>query len=166
MNSRLVLRALPLVALAALLTGLVTASRATRDIRAAARHIGDKIERLRELQRIRDGNTASPGALAAFESLPVQQPPDLDAMCRTLLPGVDLEVSTEVPVSAGNGWLLRRAALTIEDVPLETLAGFIERAASERPPWRVRDCLIEAVPGAPGHGRVTLALEALHKEDI
>lgn len=166
MGKPLITGMLPLAAGLVLLTGLVLASRALREMRVTAGHIEDKVLRLQELHRIRDGKTAAPASVAAFESLSTQQPPNLSAMLEQLLSGIDFEYTESVPVAAGSAWLLREAEVKFESVPLPRLAEVIGRAESERPPWRVRDCLIEAGGDQPGQGRVTLKLEALHKEDI
>lgn len=165
MGKRLLLRMLPAAALVVLVAGAACAARSLREMRLTAGHVGDKIGRLRELQRIRDGNTADPEAVAALEALSARQPPDLAAMCRQLLPGVSPQLEEHPPVPAGDAWLLRQADLSIDYVALSQLADFLGRAEAERPPWRVRECLIEADPAAPGQGRVTLKLEALQKEE-
>ena len=141
-------------------------SRSLRTMRMTAGHIEDKIGRLHELQRIADGQTASPTALAAFDALSIQQPADLSALCEKLSEGVPFDFSEEVPVAAGSAWLLRRAEISFERVSLSRLAEIIGRAESERPPWRAHECLIEADPTEPGYGRVTIGFEALHKEEI
>jgi len=154
------------ISIAAVLAGLLAAGRAVQDIPRISRHIRDKVERIEELERIRARRSGSPEARSALESLTTHQPPDLQKMCGKLLPDIAVDIQEEAPVSVGAGWMLRQAQVRVDRVLLGRISRLIGSLEGERPPWRVRECRIVAAPGEPGYGRVSLQLEALHKENI
>ena len=166
MSNRRRIRVLPMLSCALVLAGLVAASRMIRDMYRIAGHIRDKNEHLVELEHLRVDRLISPEALRALESLSTHEAADLPAMAEKLLPKTPIEIQQQTPLAVGSGWILQQAHLTIENVLLRGFSTFIGSLESERPPWRVRECTIEANPGEPGSGRVSLRLEALHKEDI
>ena len=166
MSKRKSTKVLPMVSFALVLAGLLAAIRMIQDISRIAGHIRDKNESIVALKRLRADRLISPEALRALESLSTHEPPDLGAMAAKLLPRIPIEIQEQTPLTVGAGWMLRQAHVTAENVLLSGISTFIGELESERPPWRVRECSIAANPAEPGSGRVSLRLEALHKEEM
>ena len=79
------------------------------------------------------------------------------------LPGTPPACREREAVPLAGGWTLRRVEVLFEDIDLVRLPDFLHAAETQRPPWRLAECALSALPQSEGRGRATLVLEAIGK---
>lgn len=121
---------------------------------------------LQELRMLTAGGADGRTARRMLESLPVGEPSFVQNVAGRLLGEVDMDIQEAEPEALGEGWLRRTVDVSLEDVALEKVMHLITALEEERPPWRLRSCVIEAAGDRPGWGRAALKFEALHREQL
>ena len=127
------------------------------------RQLERKTSDLRTLQGFQHALSDDHGAVKAYNQLSEHRPPDLGGLLDDAFPDHTPRVEEDHRRDIAGGWYARRVDITLEQVALEKLGAFLQRAESVRPPWKVRNCDITATPGQVGYGRVHLVLEGLEK---
>ena len=97
-----------------------------------------------------------------FEQLNRKHPVPMNDLVQSSLPGIRADIRPRDPAMLADGWLLRGADVTLDDIALVTAARFLSDAAAGRPPWRATESAVTA-SGRPGTGRVSLSMEAVEK---
>ncbi len=167
MTERFSLRVLWGVALTCLLSGVLLALHALGTIRQARRTLSLKHGDLRALQTLDARARQNAGALGALETLSHKQPAPLSTLLKAHLPSNAPDDIRESRTDALQGWSLLRREVSLTDVPLPDLMGFVAAAElpTNRPPWRLERCVIRASAKAAGYGHAQLVLEAFGKSD-
>lgn len=122
----------------------------------------ETIKQLREFKAKQDSIEASFKALAA---LPANAAPSLAVLASSTVTGLVAEVRELDSRSLGQGWTARRAEVSFPEVNLNLLAGFLGAAESQRPPWRLAECVITSSQKADGFGSAKLTMETVTRAD-
>jgi hypothetical protein len=130
---------------------------------ASVRHLRKKNEDVEALRSLREDQARSEAAIDLFEKLPSRTPPPLGELVNIAMPGARYNLRLKESRPAPFGWMVRSVELSFEDLPLASLAPFLERAENRRPPWRLVECHLTASDQAPGRGRAVLVLEGIEK---
>jgi hypothetical protein len=160
MNKR---RALPLAAGLALGAGVLLTARSAWMAPRAIALVHRRLDDIAQLEVLKRGHAAEFAAVAAFEKLPSKTPPPLPRLLKEAFPGGGVAARHREPQPLMDGWALRAAELTFDEMPLAEVGRFMGTAAEDRPPWTLVECRVTASGPAPGTGRATLVLEALEK---
>ena len=143
--------------------GLYLSYRSWRVTADTTRHLRAKFERLDELRRLGGEGERANAARAALEMVSPGTPPDLQRVADRLLADTEVDIQEGAPAPASDTWRVRQAVVRVHDVPMGTLGRFLAAVEGERPPWRLRECSITALPDRPGRVLADLALEALER---
>ncbi len=154
-----------LTALACLLAGVLLAVYACGRIRQARETLTGKHADLRALQALDARAADYTDALQAFEMLPHKQPVPLATLLKAHLPDNKPDDIRESQTGTLEDWSLLRREISLTEVPLPKLMGFVVAAESvtNRPPWRMEKCVIRASARAAGYGQVQLVLQAFER---
>jgi len=120
----------------------------------------DAITKLREIKQQNDLLAASFDALS---SLP-NTVPSLSALASATVTGAVAEIRELDSRTMGRGWGAKRTEIKFSDVSLNSIAEFLRSAETQRPPWRLAECVIVSSPKADGIGSVTLTMEMVMRQ--
>jgi hypothetical protein len=146
------------IAVFALLLGLGLTVQTFRLIRQARPRIMEKISDLATLRDIRNGLEGFRTARQACE----QNPPAPPVSIRKLLEPYRTEDIRESRRDLMAGWTLLQVDVTFSVLPLREVMAFVEKAESQRPPWRLTGCSIRPST-TPAEAQVTATLEAIQQ---
>lgn len=104
-------------------------------------------------------------ALAAYEALPAGRLDPLREIIGREAPGVRMEVHERRKTEWPDGWTLTTHEVMLEQIRFERLDAALAAAEKARPPWRLTECTMTAVQGAPGVGRAVLVFEGLERAE-
>jgi len=159
-------RLLPAAAIVAAVIGIVaTAIVSVRvmDRWKKIRQYADYSSRLADMERVAErGNDA----VNLFREIPNPKPVSLADLLKETFPDQKYD-STEQPQRETTipGWSLRQVEVSFPEIELTRLAVFMEKAESQRPPWRMESCTIRAVSQSGGIGYAKLVFNALEKSE-
>lgn len=125
-----------------------------------------KLSALREIESLAGSTRDIDAARTALEALPSKKSRQLSEIVNAALPSVKSEIERGHLEPALDGWSIRRANIVFEKVPAVGVAQFMDAVYAQRPPWRVVDCSVQALPNAPGMVRATFALEGLERKSL
>lgn len=146
-----------------LLAGIILSAITVRQMPVYAKKLSgniDTLQRLRDLERIRDRQQS---AIRAFDLLTNSTPALLSALTASSLAGATPEIRVRESLKLPNGWVLGQVEVVCGDMSLDQVPAFLNAAEAGRPPWRLTECHITASRPAGGFGRVVLIMEALAK---
>jgi len=150
-------------ALAAFLAGMLAAVTTLRQNMELRGKIRNKIETLNQLTAIQQTRDRHQAALRVFEGLSNAQPVSLASMGRAILTNTTPEIRERETRNLAAGWTLWQMEVVFNDVELDQVPGFLQMAATQRPPWRLVECMLASSRKADGWGRVVLVMEAAGK---
>ena len=151
------------LAAASVVAGLGMAAATFRERKADAARLTAKLSDVRELQRMQAIAAERRQMVALFEGLEKTHPEPVADLLKSALPDASPEIRERESPPPPAGWTARRLEVSFASIPLSKLADFIVLAEGKRPPWRVVECTIKAVPQPADCGQVKLLLEALEK---
>jgi len=155
------------LSLVVLAIGILLSASAFRAVPGTETRLRRKAADVKVLNTLLDMRRADWAAVSTFEQLPELTPRTISDVVAQARPGVQPSIQQRDPRPAVAGWRIRSATLNFDDIAATDLARFMELASAdtERPPWVVVECNINASDTKPGHARATLTLEALEKKD-
>jgi len=122
----------------------------------------DTITKLSEIKQQNDLIDSSFAALAAVSN--TVQP--LSTIVSTTMTGTVAEIRDIDSRALRQGWSAKITEVKFKEVNLNSIADFLRSAETQRPPWRLAECIIVSSPIADGYGSVTLTMEAVTRMDI
>lgn len=151
------------VAVVLMLAGLALTLRTLQQAPSDLEQLERRLQTLQDLQREERSLSSDHLAVQAYQGLPRQGGASLEELFNEELPSAAVEI-TEQPVrTLRDHWVQRTAEVILEETRLAGVGQFLERAESQRPPWRMESCSISAAEGTPGTGRVVLVLSLLER---
>lgn len=161
MNKRIAL-VWPLYAAALLAcAALMLTVRSCGDMAFHHKQIENRRAELRELHELQAALSTRDGDIAAALTGFPQDAPDLSALLRAHLPGVQPDVQPRDSAEI-NGRVLQSYDVRLEEVESSALADFLEATGAARPPVRVLAIAVSpSRQGASGRLQVQLTLVAL-----
>ena len=118
------------------------------------------ITKLREIKQQNDLIEASFAALASVSNTV----PPLSAIASATVTGAVAEIRDIDSRALGRGWNAKRTEIKFNEVNLNSIADFLRSAETQRPPWRLAECVIVSSPKADGIGSATLTMETLTRQ--
>ncbi len=150
-------------ALLVCLAGLLFSLSAARRLAGWRTVMERKRQPLAALAALHQEHSRHLAAQDAFEALERHEPVSLSNVAGASLPGTPPACREREAVPLAGGWTLRRVEVLFEDIDLVRLPDFLHAAETQRPPWRLAECALSALPQSEGRGRATLVLEAIGK---
>ena len=150
-------------AVAAVLIGLSMAGQSLLSLKPTTARLQRRLADLRQLRAMQATLAGHHNAIEAFEKIGAAYPVPLSGLVQTVLPDEAAEVRPHDPAPLIPGWTLNRAEVVFQSVRLERAAELIAKAESQRPPWRVAECVITSIREGDGRGQVKLVLESIEK---
>ncbi len=141
--------------------GILLTARSVQQVAMYRERLDRRAAEWEQLQRMNGQWRADREAVALFEALSSRQPEPLSELLKQTLPGLRADIRQRESRSTLPGWTLQRMDVMFDDITLLELGTWIERAESQRPPWRITECSILISDRSPGAARVTLVMEAL-----
>lgn len=143
---------------------ILLAARSFSMAEASSRALGQRMTDLAELQALEREGSRNRAAIDAFEKLPQKSPVSLADLAKEVVKDAQASARNRDERPVADGWTLRTAEVTFENVKLEDATRFVAQAGAggQSPPWRLAECSVTATD-QPGYGRVTLLLEGLEK---
>ena len=132
------------------------------DLRQRMRGKLETVKQLRELKEKQDLIEASFNTLAA---LPSNTAPSLSTLASSTVTGTVAEIRYLDARALGQGWNARRAEINFPEVNLILIADFLRAAETQRPPWRLAECVITSSQKADGIGSAGLTMEMVVRAD-
>jgi hypothetical protein len=161
MSERTALRWVWAAAWAALLAGAAWTGGVWHRRPALRERLAHRQAELRELAAVQAEVAPLEAARALFEALPAAaRPAPLAALADRTLPGHKPDGVRSLPAEAAAGWEARQEELSFRGAPLERLMAFAREAEAQRPPWRLRRCVVRAASGG-GPAQAVLRFESL-----
>jgi len=115
----------------------------------------DEIIKLHEIKQQNDLIKASFAALTAVSNTV----PPLSAMASSAVTGTVAEIRDLDARALGRGWNAKRTEVKFSEISLNSIADFLRSAETQRPPWRLAECVIVSSSKADGIGSATLIME-------
>jgi hypothetical protein len=161
-----VLMLLWIVAVALLLTGIIMASRNFTQFPKQKGWISTKVSALSETESLAESARDIDAALIALDSLPSKTPPTIAEIVNVALPNVKCEIERGHLEPTLDGWAVRRENVVFERMPANGVARFVYALSTQRPPWRVVDCSVQALTDAQGTVRAAFVVEGLERKSL
>lgn len=120
----------------------------------------DAITKLQEIKQQNDLIEASFAAITAFSNTV----PSLSAIASATVTGVVAEIRDLDSRALGRGWNAKRMEIKFNGVNLNSIADFLRTAETQRPPWRLAECVMVSSPKADGYGSATLTMEMVTRQ--
>ncbi|MDO9542494.1 MAG: hypothetical protein Q7J98_09245 [Kiritimatiellia bacterium] len=120
----------------------------------------DAIKELRGMKQRQDFIEASFAALAAISNTA----PLLSALASATVTGTPAEIRELDSRALGRGWNVKRMEVLFKEVSLNSIADFLQSAETQRPPWRLAECVITASSKADGYGTAALTMETVGRQ--
>lgn len=120
----------------------------------------DIIKQLRGMKQQQDLIEASFAALAAISNTA----PSLSALTSATVTGSVAEIRELDSRALRPGWNVKRTAVAFKEIKLNSVADFLRSAETQRPPWRLAECIITGSSKADGYGAVTLTMETVVRQ--
>jgi len=117
----------------------------------------ESIVKLREIKQQNDLIEASFVALAAVSNTV----PPLSALASATVTGAVAEIRELDSRALGRGWNVKRMEIKFNEVNLNAIADFLRASETQRPPWRLAECVMVSSPKADGIGSATLTMETV-----
>ena len=143
--------------------GLIMAVASLSGFHGTALRIRETADNMKKLIRLRDLAACDDAALRAFKELPSPHPAPIADLLKDALPGQKYDTREPQSRPTVEGWAVRRIEISFADIQLKSLAAFLSRAATQKPPWMLKSCTIRALDPAGNSAQVTVELEALDK---
>ena len=121
---------------------------------------------LEDLRREERSLSSDHLAVEAYEALPRQAGVSLKELVASELPSAPVEIHEQPVRTLRDKWVQRTAEVILEETHLAGVGRFLDRAESERPPWRLESCSISATDDGPGKGRVNLVVSLLERQTL
>lgn len=150
---------IPLTLLAGILWTIINILRAD-GFTQRMRNKLDTIKELHEIKQKQDFLEASLATLAAISNTA----PSLSALASAAVTGSVAEIRELDSRALGRGWSAKRAEIKFNEVSLNSIAAFLRAAETQRPPWRLAECVITGSRKADGCGSVTLTMETVARQ--
>lgn len=150
-------------ALAVFLAGMLAAMTTLRQNLELRGKIQGKIETLIQLKAMQQTRDRHQAALRVFEGLSNAQPVSLASISRAIITNTAPEIRERETRNLAAGWTLWQMEVAYSDIELDQLPGFLQTAATQRPPWRLVECTLTSSRHADGWGRAVLIMEAVGK---
>lgn len=120
----------------------------------------DIIKQLRGMKQQQDLIEASFATLAAISNTA----PSLSALTSATVTGSVAEIRELDSRSLGHGWNAKRTEVVFKEVSLSSVADFLRSAETQRPPWRLAECVITGSSKADGCGTAALTMETVARQ--
>jgi len=153
---------LGMAAIAACVVGVVLTVQSARATPEAAAQLKRKAVDYGRLLALAGGQDKLAAAKRVFDGLDRKRAVPIADLVQSELPGVRAEVRPRDAAPLVDGWSLRSADVTLEDVDFAVVSRLLVAAAATRPPWRPAEIAVTA-SDRPGVGRVSLMMEAVEK---
>jgi len=118
------------------------------------------IQDLRAMKQQQDIIEASFTALASVSNAA----PSLSALASTAVTGSVAEIRELDSRALGHGWNVKRTEVVFKEVNLNSIADFLRSAETQRPPWRLAECVITASSRADACGTAVLTMETVVRQ--
>ena len=118
------------------------------------------IQQLREMKQQQDLIETSFAALASVSNAA----PSLSALASAAATGSAAEIRELDSRVLGHGWNVKRTEVVFKEVSLNSVADFLRSAETQRPPWRLAECVIAASSKADGCGAAALTMETVVRQ--
>jgi len=151
------------VSASVLVAGIALTCQSARRARTTSQR---SIRKLRELNALRGFELDLNRCLAArqaFEALENKRPVPLARSLKDTAFESGTLNQREVRRDTAGEWVVRQKEIAFDGATLATVIEFVRKVEAQRPPWRLKKCVLSASsrPGEPGHA--VLLLEALEK---
>lgn len=120
----------------------------------------DIIKQLRGMKQQQALVEASFAALAAISNTV----PSLSALTSATVTGSVAEIRELDSRALGRGWNVKRTEVVFKEVSLNSVADFLRSAETQRPPWRLAECVITGSSKADGCGTAALTMETVVRQ--
>ena len=120
----------------------------------------DAIKELRDMKQRQDLIEASFAALTAISNTA----PALSALASTAVTGATAEIRELDSRTLERGWNAKRTEVVFKEVSLNSIAEFLRSAETQRPPWRLAECVITASSKADCSGTAALTMETVGRQ--
>lgn len=127
------------------------------------RKLETKVNNLKQLRAMRNAGGQYQAALGAFQALTNPAPVSLSGLAATCITNAVPEIRARDSHRLKNDWTLTQVEVIYSEIDLNLLSPFVTAAESQRPPWKLIECEIEALRPAGGFGRTVLVFESLKK---
>lgn len=122
-----------------------------------------KLETVKQLLELKGRHDSIEASFNALANLPSSSAPALATLASSSVTGSVAEIRDLDARTLGRGWSAKRAEVTFREVNLNSIADFLHAAETQRPPWRLAECVITTSQKADGYGTAVLTLETLVK---
>lgn len=113
-----------------------------------------------QLQEMKRQNDALAAALVALAAV-TNSAPDLAALAARTVPGAAPAIREIETRALERGWQAKKTEVIFREVNLNLIADFLRAAETQRPPWRLAECVITSSAKSDGCGNATLTLETV-----
>lgn len=124
----------------------------------------NKQEAIVKLQEIKQRNDLINDAFAVLAAVS-NAAPSLSALASTAITGTVAEIREIDARPLGRGLNVKRAEIKFNEIGLNSIADFLRATETQRPPWRLTECVILSSPKYDGCGTATLTMETVAKTD-
>lgn len=150
---------IPLVLLAGILWTAINILRAD----AFSQKMQSKLEVIKQLQGMKQQQDLIEASLAALAAVS-NTAPSLSALASGAVTGSTAEIRELDSRALGRGWNVKRTEIVFKEVSLSPVADFLRSAETQRPPWRLAECVITASGQADGCGTAALIMETVARQ--
>lgn len=120
----------------------------------------DVIKQLWGMKQQQDCIEASFAALAAISNTA----PSLSVLTSATVTGSVAEIRELDARALRPGWNVKRTEVVFKEVSLNSVADFLRSAETQRPPWRLAECIITGSSKADGYGAAALTMETVVRQ--
>lgn len=118
------------------------------------------IKQLGGMKQQQDLIDASFAALAAISNTA----PSLSGLASAAVTGSVAEIRELDSRALEHGWNAKRKEVVFKEVSLNSVADFLRSAETQRPPWRLAECIITGSSKADGYGTAALTMETVARQ--
>lgn len=144
------------------LIGVVLTVQSVRATPAALAQLQRRADDYARIQALGADAERARAVLRARAELGRDRAVPVDDLVMSAFPGLSPQVQPRDVRPVADGWLVRSVEVVLDDAPLSGVGKLSVEGAALRPPWRIAEVSITA-SDRPGHGRVSLLLEAIER---
>lgn len=126
----------------------------------AERILRNKIDATRELRGIKQKQDLLESAFISIAAVSNAALP-LSILASSAVTGQVAEIRELDSLVLDRGLAAKRTEVKFSEVSLNSIGGFLRAAETQRPPWRMAECVISASPGANGVGSAAIIMETI-----
>ncbi len=143
--------------------GLAMSAQSFLKMRNDAGLLASRGSELQQLYTLQSQHQRDLEAVGLFEKLAVKKPESIHEIVRSVIPDAQASIRLKGSHPTVPGWSVQNVEISMDGIRLADFARLIQRAGSQRPPWRLTEITITATEKGAGYGRITAVFEALEK---